>query len=268
MSPCMISNSAPTPGNRAWPSLLSSLAFLGLAALLPSNPAHAEDGLGLQAETIAAGRFAYVTSLQIGNVGNEIESVREISADAVDGRRSLRIETTTVTGMGETIDLLQVDAVSLRPITRLIVQGEGRLELSYESDRVTGMIQAAGQLISVDLALAEPAYAGDAGLDTLLGGLPLREGLSGELRAIETDVDVYVQVFSFSVDDAETIETPAGSFESWPVRLQAIDDPDYRQTIWLSTATPRVFVQAEAPIPQEAGGGVLRTQLVDLQLAE
>lgn len=248
-----------------WTVLLAIFAILGLAAVLVPR---AEASLGLQADAIASGRFTYLTILQIGNVGNQIESVREIRSDEVDGRPSLRIETTLVTGMGKTIDLLQLDAVSLQPLRRLIVQGDGRLELKHESDRVTGLIQAAGQLINVDLALAEPAYAGDAGLDTLLGGLPLREGLRGELRAIETDVDVYVQVFSFAVEAVEMIETPAGSFESWPVRLQAIDDPDYRQTIWLSAALPRVFIQAEAPIPPEAGGGVLRTQLVNLALAE
>lgn len=248
--------------------LLTLLALFVLVALPPASTVHADPGLGLRADHIASGRFTYITSLQIGNINTQIESVREISADAVDGRRSLRIETTTLTGLGETVDLLQLDAVSLHPLTRLIIQGDGRLELKYETDRVTGQIQAAGQLIKVDLALAEPAYAGDAGLDTLLGGLPLREGLSGELRTIETDVDVHVQIFTFSVDAAGMIETPMGNFESWPVRLQAVDDPDYRQTIWLSTAVPRVFVQAEAPIPQEAGGGVLRTQLVDLQLFE
>ena len=231
------------------------------AALLAAASAASESGLGLDADSIATGRFSYITSLQIGSIDSQIESVREISADRVDGRPSLRIETITVTGMGETVDLLQLDAASLYPLQRRISQDSGRMELEYAADRVTGLIQAAGQLISVDLALAEPAYAGDAGLDTLLLGLPLREGLSGELRAIETDVDVYVQRFSFAVDAAEMVETPAGRFDIWPVRIQAIDDPDYRQTVWLSKQLPRLFVQAEAPVPADAGGGVVLTQL-------
>ncbi|MGY6554963.1 MAG: DUF3108 domain-containing protein [Wenzhouxiangella sp.] len=245
-------------------AILAGMLLFGSSVSAPSA-VQAGSELALQGDTIATGRFSYVTSLQIGNVGNQIESVREIRADTVDGRPSLRIQTTSITGMGETVDLLQLDAGSLYPLSRMIVQGDGRLELNYTPERVTGLIQAAGQLISVDLALAEPAYAGDAGLDTLLGGLPLSEGLSGELRAIETDVDVYVQRFKFSVEAAEMIETPAGKFESWPVRVQAVDDPDYRQTVWLSTAVPRLFVQAEAPIPTEAGGGVLRTKLIAIE---
>lgn len=220
--------------------------------------------LELEGDQIATGRFSYLTSLRIGDIDTQIESVRELRPDSVNGRASLRVETTTVTGMGETTDLLQLDAATLYPLERLIVQGSGRLEFHYQPDRVTGTIRAAGQLIEVDLGLDEPAYAGDAGLDTLLGGLPLRVGLSGELQAVETDVDVYVQRFRFAVDPPEIIETPAGVFESWPIRIEAVDDPDYRQVVWLSTGLPRVFVQAEAPIPAEAGGGWLRTRLVEM----
>lgn len=248
-----------TPAYRVITILLAGMALLAPPIVLAASE------LDLQADSIAKGRFSYITSLQIGTIGNQIESVREIRADSVAGRPSLRIATTSVTGMGETVDLLQLDADSLYPLQRQIIQGGSRLELNYAPDRVTGLIQAAGQVINVDLALDAPAYAGDAGLDTLLGGLPFEEGLSGELQAIETDVEIYVQRFSFKVEASELIETPAGSFESWPVRLQAVDDPDYRQTVWLSTSLPRVFVQAEAPIPAEAGGGVLLTQLIEIE---
>lgn len=245
-------------------SSFAAIVLLAAAFIWPPVTA-ADPGLGLEADSIATGRFTYVTHLQIGNIDTRIESIREIRTDSVDGQPSLRVETTSVSGMGETVDRLQLDATNLYPLRRLITQGDGRLELDYSSERVTGLIQAAGQLITVELALAEPAYAGDAGLDTLLGGLPLRAGLSGEIQAIETDVDVYVQRFSFVVDAPELIETPAGTFESWPVRVQAVDDPDYRQTVWLSTERPRKFVQAEAPVPAEAGGGLLRTQLVEIE---
>lgn len=235
-----------------------------IASLLSGQATAAEEtGWTLEPGNIATGRFSYITSLNIGDIHSEIESVREIRADSVDGQASLSVQTTNVTGMGETVDLLHLHAGSLYPLKRLIIQGDGRMELDYSSDKVTGMIRAAGQLISVNLELAEPAYAGDAGLDTLLGGMPLRAGLRGQLQAVETEVDVYVQRFSFQVDPPELIVTPAGAFESWPIKLQALDDADYRQTIWISTASPRLFVQAEAPIPVEAGGGVVRTQLVE-----
>lgn len=242
-----------------------SAVLLLVAALIWPLASDATPELGLEAGKIATGRFTFITSLQIGNIDTEIESIREIRMDSVDGRPSLRVETTSLTGMGETVDLLQLDAANLYPLLRVITQGTGRLELDYGPERVTGLIQAAGQIISVNVVLAEPAYAGDAGLDTLLGGLPLREGLSGELNTIETDVDVYVQRFRFRVEAPELIETPAGSFRSWPIKIQAVDDPDYRQRVWLSTATPRLFVQAEAPVPAEAGGGLLRTQLVEIE---
>lgn len=236
-----------------------------LGALSEPLRAHTEEGYSLEPEAIATGRFTYLTELQLGDTSMEIESIRVIAVDTVDGTPSLRVETISVTGMGETIDRLQLHADSLYPLEREIVQGEGRLEIKYEKDRVTGYVRAAGQTISVNLALTEPAYAGDAGLDTLLAALPLQAGLSGRLQIIETDVEVYVQAFGFSVGEPEIMEVPAGSFEAWPIALQAADDPDYRQTVWLSTATPRLFVRAEAPVPTEAGGGTLITRLIQIE---
>lgn len=238
------------------------LALLGLSGVALSGT---DEGYSLEPAAIAIGRFSYLTELQVGGTAMEIESVREIALDTVRGTPSLRIETISVTGMGETIDRLQLNAESLYPLERDIVQGDGRLQLLYEKDRVTGLIHAAGQTITVNLALTEPAYAGDAGLDTLLAALPLQAGLSGRLQIIETDVEVYVQAFHFSVGEAGITEVPAGSFEAWPIEVQAIAEPDYRQTIWLTVAVPRRFVLAEAPVPLEAGGGTLITRLTGIK---
>jgi len=237
----------------------AAMAFVLLA--LAATPIATAQPHELQADAIAGGRFSYATELEIGDTRVEIESVREIRTETINGAAVLSITTTSSTGMGDTIDRLHVDAETLYPLTREIVQGLGRMTLDYQRERVTGLIQSAGQSIRVDLHLEQPAYAGDAGLDTLLAALPLAAGLTGNLSIIETDVDVHVQEFQFSVAEAETITVPAGSFHAWPVRVQAVDDADYHQTLWLTAASPRVFLQAEAPVPQEAGGGTLVTHL-------
>ena len=242
-------------------SSIGSLAF-ALFALTATSVAAVQPH-DLDPDAIASGRFGYVTVLQIGDTSMEIESVREIRIDAVDGAPRLLITTTSSTGMGETVDRLQLDAETLYPLAREIVQGLGRMTLDYDSERVTGLIQSVGESIRVDLNLEQPAYAGDAGLDTLLAALPLAVGLNGTLAVVETDVDAHVQQFRFSVAEPETISVPAGTFSTWPVRVQAQDDPDYQQTLWLTVELPRVFVQAEAPVPQEAGGGTLVTRLTE-----
>lgn len=246
---------------------IGPLAFAFALLALAASPISAVQPKELELDpgAIAGGRFAYITELQIGDTAMEIESVREIRADSIDGKASLSITTTSSTGMGDTVDRLQIDAETLYPLTRDIVQGLGRMTLDYDSERVTGLIQSAGESIRVDLRLRQPAYAGDAGLDTLLAALPLAAGLSGQLSIIETDVDVHVQEFHFSVAEAETIAVPAGTFSAWPVRVQALDEPDYHQTLWLTTASPRVFVKAQAPVPQEAGGGTLVTRLTKIE---
>lgn len=244
-------------------SFLRPAAMAVLLLALAATPIAAAQSLELQADAIAGGRFSYATELKIGDTRVEIESVREILTETINGAAVLSITTTSRTGMGDTIDRLHVDAETLYPLTREIIQGLSRMTLDYQREHVTGLIQSAGQSIRVDLHLEQPAYAGDAGLDTLLAALPLAAGLTGKLSIIETDVDVHVQEFQFSVAEAETVTVPAGTFRAWPVRVQAVDDADYHQTLWLTAASPRVFLQAEAPVPREAGGGSLITRLTE-----
>lgn len=241
----------------AW---MSAVVLLVVPALATSSQA-----VGLDPTAIASGTYTYLTTITVGDNSMEIPSSRNIRADSIDDQTTLRIETSSTTGMGVTTDVLHIDSASLFPIERDIVQGDGRLQLAYTTETVSGLIRAAGQIIPVDVVLEEPAYAGDAGLDTLLAALPLRAGLVGELQIIETDVEVYVQRFGFRVDPLETIEVEAGTFESWPVHLQASDDPDYRQTVWITDSRPRFLVRAEAPVPEDAGGGTLITSLIARQ---
>jgi hypothetical protein len=234
-----------------------------LALALAAGLGWSASPLPLNPGAIAKGRFHYVTELEVGATRMEIPSTREISLESQAGEQRLIVKTTSVTGMGETIDRLHLDARSMRPIRRETRQRQGRLQLEYTGEVVTGMIQSAGQTIMVEQAVDQPAYAGDAGLDTLLVGLQLSEGLSGRLFVIETDVEVHLVNFEFSVQAVESITVPAGTFSAWPIRLQAIDDPDYRQIIWVSVDEPRLFLQGRAPVPSQAGGGHVLTQLVD-----
>ncbi len=216
----------------------------------------------LDTARVATGQFDYRTILEVGDTRLDIESVRHIGVGNDAPARTLEIRTVTRTDMGETEDQLTLDFESLLPIDRRVRQDNGLMQIDYGPEQVTGSIQAAGQTVAVDLALDEPAYAGESGLEALLTAMPLAGGQDFELRVIEIDVETVVRVFRVRVGEVETVEVPAGRFSAWPVHLKATDEFEDEQTIWISEDSPRIFVQATAPVPADLGDGSLTTELV------
>ena len=216
----------------------------------------------LDSARVATGQFDYRTILEVGDTRLDIESVRHIRVGNDAPAHTLEIRTVTRTDMGKTEDQLTLDFESLLPIDRRVHQDDGRMQVNYGPGKVTGTIQAAGQTVAVDLALDEPAYAGESGLEAVLMAIPLASGQDFELRVIEIDVETAVRVFRIRVGEVETIEVPAGRFSAWPVHVKATDEFEDEQTIWISDASPRSFVKASAPVPADLGDGSLTTELV------
>lgn len=234
------------------------MAVLGLF-LIPSAVAVEPQ---LDSSTVATGQFDYRTTLRVGDTRLDIDSERHIHIDDTTAARRLKIRTITRTDMGQTEDLLELDFESLMPIERKVRQGDGRMQINYGPERVTGYIQAAGQTVPVNLTLEKATYAGESGLEAVLTAMPLASGQSFELDLIEVDVDTRVRRFQISVGELESIHVPAGQFNAWPVHLRATDEFDDEQTLWISDTAPRVFVRAEAPVPVDLGGGSLMTVLM------
>ena len=232
-----------------------------MIALTLSPSGHADDP-HLDSSRVATGQFEYRTILEVGETRLDIDSVRHIRVENAASSRTLQIRTVTETDMGKTDDELSLDFETLMPIERMVHQGDGEMKIDYRADRVSGHIRAAGQTVPVDLALDDPAYAGESGLEAVLTALPLSSGQDFELRILEIDVETVVRVFRVRVGDVEEVTVPAGRFNAWPVHLKATDEFEDEQTIWISDASPRLFVQAIAPIPADLGDGSLTTVLV------
>ncbi len=211
---------------------------------------------------IATGEFRYTTSLVLGETELEIESTRRLGfEDDEQGERILVVETITRTGMGDTTERLELDAVSLMPKKQRVDQGDSVLNADYTASQVTGMIRAAGQVVPIDLKLDAPAYGGEAALEAMLVALPLASGYRTQVRAMEIDVEQLVRRFAVVVEERETIEVPAGEFDTWRLRLDALDGLGGSQIMWIGVDAPRLLVRAKGFIPEEVGQGSLITEL-------
>ena len=216
----------------------------------------------LDPELIATGEFHYITRLEIGETALEIESTRRISRDTDEqGEDVLLVETVTRTGMGDTIERLELDALSLLMKKQRVDQGDSTMSADYTASQVTGLIRAAGQVVPIDLKLDAPAYGGEAALEAVLTALPLASGYRTRLRAMEIDVEQLVRRFAVVVEERETIEVPAGEFDTWRLRLDALDGLGGSQVLWIGVDAPRPLIRAQGFIPEEVGQGSLITEL-------
>ncbi|TVQ32346.1 MAG: hypothetical protein EA370_12505 [Wenzhouxiangella sp.] len=216
----------------------------------------------LDAALIANGQFHYTTTLVLGDTELEIKSSRHIGRDVDEqGENILVVETVTRTGMGDTRERLELDGTSLLPKKQQVDQGDSTLSADYIGGQVTGLIRSAGQVVPIDLMLDQDTYAGEAALEAVLTALPLDGGYRTRLRATEIDVEQLVRTFAVVVEDTETIEVPAGSFNTWRLRLDALDGLGGSQVLWIGVDTPRVLVRAKGFVPEEVGQGSLITEL-------
>lgn len=125
-------------------------------------------------------------------------------------------------------------------------------ELEYDGSRVTGRAtvpEGGGQgggggmpstrQVSVDTTLAEGTLDGNMNLAAVLGS-PLSEGFEMEVPVFSPGQGV--NSLSVRVTGRETVEVPAGSFESWVVELQG---PQQTATVHVTREAPHLMVKQE-----------------------
>lgn len=197
--------------------------------------------------------------------GQEIEmtAVRTLEQGEDEGQAVLRV-TDTVEGpmSGEDLYVLQTD--SLRPVSRRAKQGPATIEIDYGSREVTGTLTVPGQQIPVELQLEAPVFGDSSALDTAITALPLAEGYRTTVRSVEIGVQQRVRVWSVEVESVESVEVPAGSFETFRVALEPLDGEPGGSMLWITEETPRRVVKAESELPPQAGGGTAVTELVSI----
>ena len=164
--------------------------------------------------------------------------------------------------MGDGTDefLLSSDLI---PIGRTATQGPMTITLDYADDAVSGKIAMGAQEMPVNAALDAPVWPSDEGLRVALMALPLNDETAVTYRTFDLQTQK-VRVWSLKVEGRETIETEAGSFESYKLAIEAMDDMGGGQTMWVTVEAPHLTVKVDATLPPQAGGGAMNTVLTSV----
>lgn len=137
-------------------------------------------------------------------------------------------------------------------------------ELTFAEDAIGGSISAMGQEVEVDESLEAPVFgAGGADTEVASAALPLGEGYETRYRTYDVQQQSTRQS-QFEVEGTETVEVPAGSFETYRVRIEAVGD-EGAQTTYVLREAPHHVVKAEAELPPAMGGGEAHMELVEME---
>ncbi|MEO0557372.1 MAG: S9 family peptidase, partial [Bacteroidota bacterium] len=158
------------------------------------------------------------------------------------------------TPMGAATDstFLSADFV---PTTRRVAQGPVTLTFDFAPDRVTGEVSAQGSATPVDVALDAPVAIDGPSLPLGLGTLPLTEGYRASFFGFDSQAQ-QLQTTVIEVTGRETVETPAGSFETFVVALTVGDGTGAGSGMYyVSTERPGVVVKTEVGLGPQMGNG-------------
>jgi len=204
--------------------------------------------VALQASRIRRGTFGYSLRIQEKPLGEMTMTVESTGDGGVRIREEMKGQISRTATYEMTGDLSPVSSsmeASMGPVSL------GR-DLTYEGARVTGEAtvpdrsdQGGGsgmpstRRVSVDTTLAEGTL--DASMNTAaVLASPLSEGF--ELQAPVFSPGQGVNSLDVTVTGRETVEVPAGSFETWSVDLEG---PEQTATIYVTREAPHLMVKQE-----------------------
>ncbi|MEM7053691.1 MAG: S9 family peptidase, partial [Pseudomonadota bacterium] len=222
----------------------------------------------VDADAVRIGAQQFQATLSMGGQEIPITGSRVVSQVEVDGEAALRIATTSQTPMGGSSDVYHLDADSLLPIDRAIEQGPATIQASYDSNQVSGEINAQGQVIPIEVELPAPSFGSDGALLTAVLGMPLDSGFSSTVRAVEIGMQNRVRIYSVTVENSETVTVPAGEYATWRVTIEPLDGEGGGQTIWVTQDSPRMSVKSDSQLPPSMGGATVSSEMTSIEHPE
>ncbi|MDE0423190.1 MAG: hypothetical protein OXK76_20160 [Gammaproteobacteria bacterium] len=151
------------------------------------------------------------------------------------------------------VDTIYLARDDLRPLRRYISRGNQRTRLRYTEDAVRGTVWLEdGTEAAMDVALDAP-IVGDVA--TAIAALPLAPNYSTTLNAFEPTLGTLRRWRILVSGITETIDTPAGPVETYPVEVDDAVARGKGALYWVTTESPHHVVKSESTLPPEHGGG-------------
>ena len=203
--------------------------------------------------------YKYKTTINMGGREMAMDVTRQVRAKEDQWYISSKVSTP----MGDMEDNMVLARKDLMPVKREVNQGPAEVVMAFSKDKITGSMSMNGQEQNIDVDLEEPVFADGAALELTLAALPLTSNYETNFRIFEVQTQK-VKNYSLKVVDTESIEVPAGAFDTYKVELKPIDGQGQETTLWISKASEQQIIKSETTAPQ-MNGAVLVTELQSVE---
>jgi hypothetical protein len=220
------------------------------------------DGTRLEPATLS-----YDATVKTGGRSLDLASTQTIAETSTGGTDTWTLVNTIETPRGPSTDSLVVERLSLLPVSRYR-SGGLMVDLTYTAASgttdVSGTVKTGGQAVSVSTRLEGPTLAGGVHDVIALGAMPLEPGFSTTLRVFFPQ-DRTTKRAEFEVTGTETVDTPAGSFDTYAVDLD-VGDGYVTGTVHLRKTAPHYYVKWRTEVAAARGARTITQVLSSMEM--
>jgi dipeptidyl aminopeptidase/acylaminoacyl peptidase len=202
----------------------------------------------------------YAVKLDIRGQQLTINALRTIAKTSFAGKDMWRIIEETSGAMGSGIDTLDIDAVTLLPIRRFAVQGQGKMVFTYSANAVDGKLIMGTQEMPIKAQTKNTVLPDGAGMELPISTLPLAEGYKATLYQFEMMTQKQ-KALSVAVIASEKVTLGAKEYDAWIVECLPKDGDSGGTKLWIAKDNRRV-IKTESKLPPQAGGGTAVMELI------
>ncbi len=206
--------------------------------------------------------FSAAFSTKVAVMGQEfnLSSTRTVAMSLLNGQPVWRIVESASGPMGSIADTTDLDAKTLLPMRRSASQGGGTLSLVFTAESVKGTLAGGGMEMPVNIKLDKPVLTDGAGSELAISTLPLAEGYSGTLFAVDI-MKGSSKEMTLKVAGVEKVTVAGGTFDAYKVEVSSVDGSGTGVTMWFNKDN-RQTVRVETKLPAQMGGGSSVMELV------
>jgi len=218
------------------------------------------DGTALEPATLS-----YNATMKMGGRSIDLSSAQTIAATNTDGTETWTVVNETETPQGTVTDSLIADRTTLLPVSRH-QRGPLTMDVTYTDTAASGTMKMRGRSTPIEVSLDGPTLAGGAHDFIALGTMPLEPGLTTTLQVFSPQQQT-VRTARFEVTGTETVETEAGSFETYVVDAN-VGDGTITGTVHLRKAAPHYIVKLKTEQSTAQGSRTVTQTLTSMQKGE
>ena len=208
---------------------------------------------------ITEGTTVYDITITMRGQQMAMTMTRSVSKAKYNGKEVLRIIETSSGAMGNAVDTVDYDAVTLWPIRQQVQQGPATVSFTFTDKTVTGNIQSGGQTMPINASVQGPTMPSSSSVSVILSTLPLEEGYQTIYSSFDM-MTASAKNISLKVLGKETVTNAKGIFETFKIEVGHGEGDNMKSLYWVNAAD-RTMVRSEATMPAAMGGGTMVSEM-------